>query len=142
MRALSGPFVPDTNVSGALLFFEDTLIVINRRLLQGDPAEPGFGMLQFTDVRAHRVRNEGLNLERPPSAWALELSESDYLRDVVQCDEQRTAEALSRHKHYLVVDGNHRTVDVVARDVTISVIAGPLISELERLAAGFAEDFM
>jgi hypothetical protein len=141
MRSLLGPFVPDSNVSVALSFFEDRLVVINRRILRSDALEPGFGLLEFSDVRAHRLRNQGLDLERPPSAWALVLSESDYLQQIVESDERRTAGTSSQHKHYLVRDGDHRTIDIIARDVTIRVITGPLLAELARLAAQFAEDF-
>lgn len=141
MQSLLGPFQPDTNVSVALFFFDDTLVIVNRRATHTDPGRAGFGLLEFRDVRAHRVRNGAADTDGPPEAWAFELPASEYLLEVVQCDEQRTPDALSSHKHYLVADGNHRSIDIVARDVTLREITGPLLSELQRWAETFADDF-
>jgi hypothetical protein len=141
MQSLLGPFQPDTNVSVALFFFDDTVVIINRRATHTDPGGATFGLLEFLDVRAHRVRNRAADVNGPLEAWAFELSASEYLLEVVQSDEQRTPDALSSHKHYVVADGNHRCIDIVAREVTLREIAGPLLPELQRGAVTFADDF-
>jgi hypothetical protein len=141
MKPILGPFVADPNISVALFSFDDTVWVINRRAVHDDPTAAEFGLLEFRDVRAHRVRNRGADLDAPPGCWATETTESEYLAQVIRADEQRTPEALAFHKHYLVNDGNHRTVDIVARDLKVTAIRGPLLPELQRLMSDFALDF-
>jgi len=71
----------------------------------------------------------------------MEVLDSEYLRHVIDEDEQRTAEALASHRHYMVNDGNHRCVDVIARELNLAAVEGPILPELRRLMSEFAEEF-
>jgi len=141
VKSIVGPFLPDPNVSVLLLSLDDRLWIINRRANHDEPSLPMFGLLEFLDVRAHRVQSGGDYLDAAPGAWATEASNSEYWEQVVRSDEQRTAEQLAQHKHYVVRDGNHRTVDVIAREIGVRSLPGELLPELQRLAEEFARDF-
>jgi hypothetical protein len=138
---ISGPFLADPNVHVIILSMDDRLWIVNRRAVQDEPTLSMFGLLEFVDVRAYRVRPGGEYLDSTPGSWATEVPNSEYWDQVVGADEQRDRAALAQHKHYAVRDGNHRTVDVIAREARVRALAGDVLSEIHALAAELALDF-
>lgn len=68
----------------------------------------------------------------PDDSWVLELDDSPFLTDCRANDAQRTADALSRHRHFIVLDGNHRVIDVVAVTAHLREHRGGLTLDVAR----------
>lgn len=56
MKALCGPFLPDLNISTAILAFDGRVGCVVRPLYQGDTDKNAFGVVELRDVRAFRGR--------------------------------------------------------------------------------------
>lgn len=135
MIPIYGPFIVDPNVPVALLAFDDKCLFVLRRSLQDESARKEYGLLEFIDVRAYRSRARTCgNVPDVDDAsidwWTMQLEESDYLTASRLGDPQRSATALASHRHFVVVDGNHRAFDLVARSARVRALHGPLALDI------------
>lgn len=138
---LLGPFALDPNVCVALFVLDDRLWVFGRRALHADPDGPNLAVLHFDDVRAHRMQcrdaasDAAVLLDNAEFAiWAVEVPDSEYLPQVIAADERRTAADLAAHKHYVVRNGHHGRIDIVARSVRFDARHGLLPDVLDSIA--------
>lgn len=142
MRAIAGPFFPDQNVSVLITSFDDLLWIVLRRALHDATDDVQYGILEFRDVRMFRSRFRVLGVlpdvdDIPPAGWwAVEIDKSDFLKDAIDNDPQRSARALSSHKHFVVPDGSNRAIDIIARDVSARATRDRLTLDLQSLIEG------
>jgi len=125
MKIIRGPFAVDPNISNICFHFDGTLWCILRRSLN-NVAGTDFGIIKFSDVRTFRSRPRvvGQNpditpAELPPDCWLTEEENSPFLEQARGNDPQRAPVALRAHRHFVVIDGHHVAIDVVARSFTL-----------------------
>jgi hypothetical protein len=130
-RIVEGPFLLDPSVRGLLLAFDDQACVIRYGALHDPRATDQWGAMLFTDLRAVALRGSDPHQdawlgEAIEDGWAVQLGSSDYLMRARAQDPQRTVQDLQGHSHFVVLDGNHHVIDLVARSCLVtSIEAGP-----------------
>jgi len=129
MKPIYGPFVPDPNVSTAVLSFDDKVWCLVRELVEDERARGRCGVVELRDVRVFRCRArhpgttpDDVDFEIAMDWWALELEDSDFARNSSTEDSQRESSALSMHRHFVVRDGNHRAIDIFAREAVVHIL--------------------
>jgi hypothetical protein len=140
MRTLHGPFVPDPHIAGIVLASDDSVWFINRPANHLRDRGFDYGVLELIDVRYYRRRTlHGPPHDDPPysalehGGWALELEQSTFLEHCVSNDPHRSREHLAAHRHFVIFDGQHFALDVVARRVAMRGGKGPLPLDRDRL---------
>lgn len=140
MSAVLGPFQPDRNLSVASLAFEDRLWVLLRPFpAASSGAADVVGVLELHGVRCSRARSISdaelteLLDDADPSFWALAIEHSAYLEDSLD-DPRNPVRDPERYRHFVVTNGWHRVIDVVAtsarchvRDATTALSLGELV---------------
>lgn len=140
VKCIKGPFRADPNISLALFAFSGDLWIFNRPAV-GEPNEDTkYGVMEFKDVRIHRIRAythgcliESDELDSSVGWWAVEIDDSEYLRESIKKDQQRTPMALATHHHYVVYDGWDRVIEIIARSLVSSTINFSSIINLKKL---------
>lgn len=139
MKEIVGPFAADPNVATPTLLVDDRLWCFIRRAHFDVSGLAQYGVIEFEDVRTYRCRmrtnGEHPDCEDTPASnwWALQLDSSAYAAQCAASDVQRSAAVLGGHSHFVVVDGNHRAIDVYARSVSVRSVDGPLVIDIKRL---------
>lgn len=128
MKSLPGPFLPDRNISVAMLAFEDRAWVILRRALHDTASHANTGVVTLSGVRSYRARDvEEEEMTRlmegvEPTFWALELDATDYLAESL-ADTRNPPVDPSRYHHFVVTNGWHRVIDVIAERASCDTLS-------------------
>jgi hypothetical protein len=138
VKTFPGPFLIDPNVSVALVACDGSLWCIFRSARWAAPAAM-WGVVEFDDVRAYCCRPADKEAVKgdpvAPDAWVIEVSGSQFLAETRRNDQQRSVADLGAHRHFIVLDGNHREIDVVARGLSIRSVS-TLSVDLAELFSG------
>jgi hypothetical protein len=140
VRVVDGPFLVDPNIRVLLLQLDDQACVLRLGALHDPAAQDQMGALLFIDVRALSLRSADTPFDFWVSntiedGWALQLDGTDYLARARREDAQRSAESLQGHFHFVVPDGNHHAVDVVARSCAVAAVPAAPGADLAALVA-------
>jgi len=139
MHAIRGPFIPDPNISTPEVSFEDRMWCIVRKALQDKSVTTEYGVVELADVRAYRCRARATGVppdvegELPVNWWALQLEESEFAGHCAASDQQRRSDLLSGHRHFIVLDGNHRAIDIFARSAEARAVETSMVLDVQRL---------
>jgi hypothetical protein len=137
MKPIRGPILLDPNVSAGLIAYDSWAWIIKRRALHDTAGgDHRWGILMFRGVRC--LRSRALPTDElvaiagnvPVGWWALELeeSESDYLFGSFT-----KPPANMQHKHFLVTDGNHTALELIATELSCRAQPGPLHADISSL---------
>lgn len=141
MNALSGPFVPDRNISVATFSFEDRIWIIFRRALHDTSSTLNLGVLEISGVRDYRSREidekELTNLMEGVEAnfWAIDLGVTDFLAQSLMSERHPVADP-SLYHHFLMMNGWDHVIEVIGKKATYHALPDDVSLNLKDFFSG------
>ena len=140
VRVVDGPFLLDPNVRVLLIHLDDQACVLRLGALHDPQAQGQLGALLFTDVRGVVLRNGDTPFDFwvrdvIEDGWTIQLDGTEFLARARREDVQRAPESLQGHYHFVVPDGNHHVLDIVARSCAVAAVPAAPDADLASLVA-------